>query len=262
VTIAVLLLLLGEPDAAARLAEIRGQFAARPQAESEAALEVLAQAAAATEAGGEAAAWRGALARHDGDYAGAARWFAATQAAPPGGAARRLGERGLGDLDLLQHRYTDAQRHYAAAARGADGALGAELTQMRALAERLQRRLRLEWVAWIFLVLVLGHLVARAWRGRGPLELPVEAIYVAPVYALLVIGCLGRESNVLEAMTLAGVASLVLIATAGVAASRSPPEPRLRWLQVALLVGANVALFYAILNRLGLVETLLETVQQ
>jgi hypothetical protein len=254
-------LLVGDAEAAARLAELRAHFSARPKAESMAALEALARAAPATEPGGEAAAWRGALAQEAADDDGAARWFAATQAAPEGGLARRLGERGLGDLDLLHQHYADARRHFAEAARGASGALAAELIEKEGLARRLETRLRLEWAAWICFAVVLGYFVRRAWRGRGRIEMPVEAVYAAPVYALLVIGCIGRDAQVLRALVGGGAASLALIAVAGLATCRSPPGSRLRWLQAVLLSSANLALFYAVLNRTGLVDKFIQTVR-
>ena len=241
-------------EADARLAEIRAHF-------SVAALEALARDAPGTEAGGEAAAWRGALAlaAHDPDGAGA--WFALAESAPPGGEARRQSERGLGNLALLQRRYPSALAHYRAAAAGANPVLAEELSQKRALAGRLLVRQRFEWLAWIVWCGSFGYFAARAWRGRGPLRPPLEAIYVLPLYALLIAGAWGRDPLVARALGAAGALSLLSIAVAGLASRRAAPGPRLRWLQAALLVVANLALFYGVVNHSGLWETLKMTAQ-
>ena len=127
----VLFLLLSDADT--RLAEIRAHF-------SVPALESLANDAPGTEAGGQAAAWRGAVALGNHDLDGAARWFERARSAPPGGEAQRQAERGLGDLDLLQRRYSSALLHFQNAAAGARPILAEELLQKSALAQRLRAR--------------------------------------------------------------------------------------------------------------------------
>lgn len=248
----LLFLLLSNADQ--RLAEIRAHF-------SLPALEQLAQDAAGTEAGGQAAAWRGAVAKQNGDLDAAARWFQLAETAPVGGEARRQAARGFGDLDVAARRYGDALRRFQEAAAGANPILAEELAQKRALAQRLLLRQRCEWLAWIFLAAVLAYFVARARRGEGRLRLPTEAVYVVPVYALLLVGAAGRDPLVLRALAAGALLSVLLILTAGVASRRAPPGARLFWLQATLLVLANLALFFAVLNRIGLVDTLITTAQ-
>jgi hypothetical protein len=250
----ILLWVLLLSDADTRLAELRKHF-------SLPALEQLAEDSRGTEAGGQAAAWRGAVAKQGGDFDAAARWFQLAETAPPGGEARRQAARGLGDLDVAQRRYGDALGRYREAAPGASPILAEELKQKSAVAEKLLQRQRWEWLAWTFLMATFGYFLWRARRGEGRLRPPLEAIYVLPVYVLLYVGALGRDPAVARALGVGGALSLALIATVGLAARRTPPGRRLLWLQALLLVTANLALFYAILNRTGLVDTLILTTQ-
>jgi hypothetical protein len=55
-----------------------------------------------------------------------------------------------------------------------------------------------------------------------------------------------------------GALSLFFIGLSGLASRRSPANP---WLHAALLVAGNLALFYAVLNRGGLIESLITTAQ-
>jgi hypothetical protein len=247
--IVAIFLTLSAPEA--RLEELRQHF-------SPAALEELARDSPSTEAGGKAAAWRGALALQAHDLDGASRWFA--QAAASSGDGRRQGERGLGDVALAKRRYADALAHFQTALPGG-GVLGDELAQKSELARRLLLRQRAEWAAWAFLCAALGYFAVRAWRGQGPLRPPLEAVYLAPLYALLIVGALGRDPLVVRALVLGGALSLLLVFAVGLALRRAPPAGILRWLQAALVVAANGALFYAVLNRVGLVDTLITTAQ-
>jgi hypothetical protein len=248
--ILVVLAMAATPEA--RLAEIRQHF-------SVAALEELARASPSTEAGGEAAAWRGALALQARELDVAARWF--TQAAASAGEGRRQGERGLGDVAMAEHRYGDARARFQAASVGASGVLAAELEQKVALAARFGLRQHLEWAAWLLVCAALAYFVARAWRGSGPLRPPLEAVYVLPLYLLLILGALGREPAVVHALILGAVISSLFVFAAGLAGRRAPPSGRLRWLHAGLVVVANLALFYAVLNRTGLVDSLVMTAQ-
>jgi tetratricopeptide (TPR) repeat protein len=258
--ILLLILLVGDVDAAARLAEIRARFTQRDKHESIADLERLAGDAPATEAGGQAAAWRGALAQQAGDLDAAAEWYQRALAAPPG-AARRLGERGLGDLDVAARRYASAQRHFAEASLGAEGVLLEELSQKRQIAATLERRQWLEWAAWLVVALALGYFAARAWRGAGPLRPPLELIYVIPIYALLLAGGWGRDADVLRALEMGALGSTALIAAGGLSVRRNAPRGMLRWLQALLLLAGNLALFYAVVNRTGIYDKLVMSVR-
>jgi hypothetical protein len=258
--ILLLFLLLGQAEASSSLAEIRARFPMRPKAESLLALEQLARASPNSDAGSQAAAWRGALAQQEGDLAAAQRWYSLAFAAPDG-EGHRLGARGLGDLDVLAHRYEDARIHYENAAIGAQGILAHELAQKRILAIRLERRWLAELACWGLVMLCLGYFSLRALRGQGAIGAPLELVYVVPVYLLLIVGALGRDPLVIRALILAAIGSIGLIAAAGWASRRRPPSATLRWAQAALLVAANLALFFAVLNRTGLVDTLIMTAQ-
>ena len=101
--------------------------------------------------------------------------------------------------------------------------------------------------------------LTRFWR-RPPLGWPTEALYVVPVYALLVAGCVGRDAAVLHALWLCAIWSLALIAAAGLAARRHPPAGTDRVAHALILVAANGALFYAVLNHAAILDSLFFTV--
>jgi hypothetical protein len=259
VTLLLLFLLLDETAAERELARIRAEFTVRGKSESVAALERLARAAPSTEAGGQAAVWCGEMSQLGGDLDGAAIWFAHARAnAPPGGEAHRLALRGEGDVLLARRHWLDARARYEAAANGAGGVLAEELAQKRALATRLLHRGAVEYAAWALVAFIGLAFVVRAARGRGPWRPPLELLYVLPVYALFLAGAIGRDPQVLRALAVCALGSLALIAASGLAARRAPPPP---WLHALALVAANLALFYAVLNRTGLVDTLIFTVQ-
>jgi hypothetical protein len=125
----------------------------------------------------------------------------------------------------------------------------------------MHRRALGEWAAWAFVGALMAYLLARArpWRRPWP-GLPTEALYVVPVYGLLVAGCVGRDAAVLHALWLCALWSTALILGAGLAARRVPPSPRGRWLLAVAVAVANVALFYAVCNRAGILDSLFFTV--
>jgi hypothetical protein len=256
-----LFLFLAEADATSALTDLRARFASRPKEESLVALEQLARSAPNTDGGSQAAAWRGALAQQAGDPQAAQRWYAMAFAAPVGTTGHRLGARGLGDLDLRARRYRDARHHFELAAAGAEGILAQELSEKVQLSIKLERRHWLEILCWGLVAAALLYFAARAWRGEGPAGAPLELVYVIPVYLLLIVGALGHDPLVLEALILAAVGSLALIATAGWASRRKKPSARLRWAHAALLVAANLALFFAVVNQTGLLDSLVMTAQ-
>src|SRR5437016_2509017 len=94
----LMFLLAADVDPSAALSDIRTNFAARSKKDSLAAMEELARRSPTSEAGSEAAAWRGALAQEAGDLTGAEVWYQRAVSAPEGLQGRRLGARGLGDL--------------------------------------------------------------------------------------------------------------------------------------------------------------------
>lgn len=253
-------LALDPARAAARLDQIRHEFVARPKAESMARLARLADDAPGTPAAARALDWLGDLERtahHDARAAAAYR----RAYAMPDAEGHRLAARGLGDLALDAGRYGEAQRLFAEARAGASGVLAEELRQKIALAGRLRRRALGEWACWAVVGLALAWFAARSrfWARPRP-GLPTEALYVAPVYALLLAGCLGRDPAVLHALALLAAWSTALILAAGLAARRAPPAGYARLGHAGLLVVANLALFFAICNRAGIVDTLLATV--
>jgi hypothetical protein len=100
---------------------------------------------------------------------------------------------------------------------------------------------------------------SRFWRPPS-LPLPTEALYVAPVYALLVLGCVGRDAAVLHALWLCALWSTALILAAGLALRRAPPAGRGSLGHAGLLAAANLALFYACCNRAAILDSLFFTV--
>ncbi len=170
---------------------------------------------------------------------------------------QRLSLRGRGDVAIAEERFLDARRLYGQALPGAPPILQMELEQKYAAALRLFRRAVAAWLAWALVAVVLAWFAVRIRRGRGPLRPPLELVYVAPVYALLIVGCLGRDPSVLRALILCALGSMIVIAASGIAARRAPDRPLLH---ATLLALANLALFYAILYRANLLDTLLTTI--
>lgn len=253
-------LAIDEPTAAARLAELRKEFIGRPKAQSMAALEALANEAPDTAAAARALDWLGDLRRADGDHAGAQAAYArAYRSHDPDG--HRLAARGLGDLAVENGHFTRGEALYREARAGAAGVLALELDQKIANARKSHRRAIAEFACWAFIAAVLAYFLARSrfWQ-RPRLGPPTEALYVVPVYALLIAGCVGRDPAVLHALWLCALWSLALIATAGLAARRHPPRATTRLAHTLLLVAANAALFYAVLNHAAILDSLFFTV--
>jgi hypothetical protein len=253
-------LMLDESAAAARLAELRAGFAGRPKAESMASLARLADEAPDTAAAARALDWLGDLYRGDHDRAAAQAVYERAHRARDG-EARRLAARGLGDLAVEAGAYRRAQTLYAEARDGAGGVLYVELGEKAALARKLERRQWAEWGAWALVALSLAYFLLRSrfWRQPRP-ALPTEALYVIPVYVLIVGGCIGRDPAVLHALWMCALWSIALIFAAGLAARRVPPGGLARFLHAILLAAANAGLFYAVCNRAGLLDTLFLTV--
>ena len=139
--------------------------------------------------------------------------------------------------------------------------LALELDQKIAYARKQHRRALGEWASWALVAAALAYFLARSrfWQ-RPRLRLPTEALYVTPLYALLVIGGVGRDAAVLHALWLCALWSFALIAAAGLAAHRRPPGGTGRLAHAGLLAAANGALFYAVLNRAGILDSLFLTV--
>jgi len=258
--IVTLPLMLDDPSAAARLAELRKDFVGRPKAQSMAALAALADEAPDTAAAARALDWLGDLKRGEDDRAGAEAAYArAYRSRDPEG--HRLAARGLGDLAVESGAFVRGEALYREARAGAAGVLALELDQKIANARKSHRRAIGEWASWAFIAAALAYFLARSrfWR-RPRLGLPTEALYVVPVYALLVAGCVGRDPAVLHALWLCALWSLALIAAAGLAARRRTPAGGARVAHALILVAANGALFYAVLNHAAILDSLFFTV--
>jgi hypothetical protein len=225
-----------------------------------AALLSLANEAPDTAAAARALDWLGDLRRGDGDRAGAEAAYArAYRSHDPEG--HRLAARGLGDLAVERGAFVRGAALYREARDGAAGVLALELDQKIATTNRAHRRALAEWGCWALVAAALAWFLARSrFWSRPHLPLPTEALYVAPVYALLIIGCLGRDPAVLHALWLCALWSLALIAAAGLSARRQAPQGPARLAHASILVAANAALFYAVLNHATLLDALFYTV--
>lgn len=253
-------LLLDEPTAAARLAELRAGFANRPKQESMAALAQLADEAPDSGAAARALDWLGDLKRGEHDLVGAeACYRRAYRSHDVEG--HRLAARGIADLTLDQGHYLRARALYVEARAGASGVLGAELEQKIALAGKLHARAVGEWACWALVLTALAYFLwrSRVWQRPGP-GLPTEALYVLPIYLLLVVGCIGRDQPVLHALWLCALWSSALILCAGLATRRRAPVGAGRVAHAGLLMAANLALFYAVCNRAAILDSLFFTV--
>ncbi len=258
--IVTLPLTLDAAAADARLAQLRHDFVGRPKAESMADLARLADDAPDTAAAAHALDWLGDLERGDGDRAGAEAAYArAYRSRDPEG--HRRAARGLGDLAVERGRFSRGEALYREARAGAGGVLALELDQKIANARKSYRRAIAEWLCWAFVAGALGWFVARsrAWQ-RPRLGAPTEALYVAPIYALLILGCVGRDPAVLHALWLCAAWSLALVAAAGLAWRRALPSGPARLAHATILTLANAALFYAVLNRAAILDSLFFTV--
>jgi len=257
--IATLPLFLDEAGASARLAELRRDFVGRPKAQSMAALAALANEAPDTAAAARALDWLGDLRHGEGDRAGAEAAYArAYRSRDPDG--HRLAARGLGDLAVERGAFVRAEALFTEARAGAAGVLAIELDQKIANAKKSHRRALAEWASWALVAAALAFFLVRARVWQRPLAVPTEALYVAPVYALLIAGCLGRDPAVLHALWLCALWSLALIAAAGLSARRAVPVGAAKIAHAALLLAANGALFYAVLNHAAIMDSLFFTV--
>jgi hypothetical protein len=249
--IAVLLFL--SLDASTRLDELRRDFAVRGKAATMADLETLSKADS-SEAAARASLWLGDLEREakqlDAAHAAYSRVLGR------GGELGALAERGLGDVALVREQFVEARRHYEAARPGAGPVLGAELDQKIMLVKRLHVRAMAAFAALGVVVLALVWFVMRIVRRKTPLSFPTELAYVLPVYALLLAGGWGRDPHVFHALILCSAASLPLIALSALAAMRSPART---WLHLGVVGAANLALFYVILWRCELIDSLVMT---
>ncbi len=258
--IVTLPLALDSATAATRLGELRRDFVTKPKAVSMAALARLADDAPDTAAAAQALDWLGDLRRGTGDRAGAEAAYArAYRSTDPDG--HRLAARGLGDLAVGRGEFVRGEALYREARDGAVGVLALELDQKIKNARRAHRRSLGEWGSWALIVGALGFFLARSrFWARPWLGWPTEAWYVAPVYALLIAGCVGRDPAVLHALWLCALWSLALIAAAGLATRRQAPVGGARLLHAALLVAANGALFYAVMVRAQILDQFFYTV--
>jgi hypothetical protein len=254
--LAALPLLLDENAAAARLAELRSGFVGRPKAQSMAALATLADEAPDTAAAARALDWLGDLRRGDGDRDGARAAYARAYRSRDR-QGRCLAARGLADLLVEDGQYVRGLALYREARAYADGILALELDQKIEAAKKQHRRALGGWAAWALVGGALAYFLAlaRVWR-RPWLGVPTEALFVAPLYALIVAGCVGRDPGVLHALWLCALWSFALIVAAGLAARRRAPSPGAKLAHAALLAVANLALFYAVLNHAGILESL------
>lgn len=258
--IVTLPLVLDPAAADARLAELRRDFVGRPKAQSMAALAALADEAPDTPAAARALDWLGDLRRGEGDRAGAEAAYARAYRSHDR-QGHCLAARGLGDLAAERGQFSRAGALFREARAEADGVLALELDQKIANTQKSLRRAIAEWACWAFVVAALAYFVARSRFWAKPrLGAPTEALYAAPVYALLIAGCVGRDPAVLHALWLCALWSLALIATAGLSSRRSAPHGSARVAHVALLTLANGALFYAVLNRAAILDSLFFTV--
>jgi hypothetical protein len=236
--------------------------ARQPKQASMAALERFARdEAPGTAAAARAEAWLGDLWRGEHDP-GQAEAHYRRAAGSDDAEARGLGNRGLGDLAMADRHYRAAASHYREAAALLTGdVMTTELGLKRALAEKLGRRAAFEWACWLAIAALLAAYLIRSRFWQAPrLALPTEALYVVPPYALLLLGGAGRDPAVWKALALCAVWSTALIAAAGLAARRKPPVGAARVLHALVLAGANVALFYACLNRAAVLDSLFYTV--
>jgi hypothetical protein len=258
--ILVLPLALDPAAADAQLSQLRRDFVARPKAESMAALARLAVEAPDTPAAARALDWLGDLRRGEGNLAGAEAAYArAYRSHDPEG--HRLAARGLGDMAVDRGAFVRGEAYYREARDGAGGVLAIELDNKIRNARTAHRRAVAQWACWALVAGALAWFVARSRAWAAPrLGAPTEALYVAPVYALLIAGCLGRDPAVLHALWLIAAWSLALIAAAGLAARRRAPVGAARLGHLALLIAANGALFYAVAVRTGILDSIFYTV--
>ena len=132
--------------------------------------------------------------------------------------------------------------------------LDAELQQKRALAHRLGQRMIAAWIAFAVILVAIAFLTLR--RARGGPRVPTEALYVLPVYLLILVGARGHEAKVVQALLMSAGGSFVLILLSGMT---RPARGISRVVQAALLLLANCALFYLVLYRTELIDKLVMT---
>ena len=220
-------------------------------------LEQLADRAPHTETAGRALLWLGDLSLQAGEPDRAERFY---RRADRGlGLMHWLALRGQGDVALARGQGRLAARIYREAQLGGEPSLASELSAKVKLADRVWHERAGAWLCALMLAAAFATFVWRIGRGSaGPLGIPAELWYVVPVYALFIVGCLGRDWQVLEALSSCAAGLFGLILASGLAAMRAPP--RRAWLQVTALVVSNFALFFLVLYQAGLIDRFLMTV--
>jgi hypothetical protein len=249
-----------DATAEARLAEIKAHFAARPMASSIADLTRIISDTPNSPASGTASVWLGDLAHQAKLEQRATTFYEAAYRFT--GQTHCLADRGLGDTALTRGDYKEAYRYYIEGVNGAGPVLRAELEQKQALALRFLRRARFERVAWFVIACALCFLLWQSYPWRqvsSSSPLPWEFGYLLPIYALIVWVAYGRDDNVYHALLAGALGSLTLVVLSGRAASGVAGSPILSVLHGVATISANLALFYIVLNRTHLIDTLLFT---
>lgn len=244
---------------ALEIARIERAFGESPRARVLAALDAVPRRFPHTPAAARALVWRAQLALDEGDLDGAGRRFTAAIGLAADADQTRFAHRGLGDVYYRRHALGRADGEYRAALEGADGALAVELAGKRGFIVRDRHRRVVAAAAGAVLLAILGWFAARSLGARGPWRLPAEALYAAPVLALLIVASRLADARARPSLWMLAAGGWTLIVASGLAAQRAPRPGRGLWLHAAALLVAALALFYLTAWAGDLLDILRET---
>ena len=248
----------GDDGGSAALEAIEQQVARTPLERTSAALEEVARRWPRTAAGERARLWHGDLElqkkRYDSGIADYARLAAQTSDAR----MRSLSHRGLANVALERHAWSDAIRELDAAHSGADLLVRFELVEKRGVALVERRRDRLELGAWLVIALYVALSARRVVRASTR-QFPTAAKFLVPTYAALLAGAARLGRNPWRAMLLIALGSVVMTSLAF--AAPLPKTAAARGMLLATLSVATLALFYVACRRAGILDPLIETLR-
>jgi hypothetical protein len=240
-----------ETAANAELTTLKSSFVGQPLGDAEAPLVAFARRWPATEAAAKALLWAGDLAVTRRPKLARAR-YEEVAARFPSGEPHALAERGVGNAELEMHHWSAAMRSFDAALVGATPIVTAEVLEKRAHAARERGRFALESLASLLVLGTLCYFGARVVRAVP--VLPLEPIFLAPIYALFLLLAWGRNRDVLHALAWVAAGSLALVSAAFATPWRGR---RLRFaLDAVLLLAAHLAVFFIAAREAGILDLL------
>jgi hypothetical protein len=255
----------------ARFNEVLQGFPERPEAESIARVEALLAEHPDWSGGARATLWLAEVHQRGDRLDAAARRFAEVIERWPDSEAAFSAWRGAGDVAAAQRRFAEAARFYERMPVAGDP--GRREARRDALAglDRLRLHYRLYQAALVALGLIALGLIASARAGAGSwpatartlVRPPIDVIYMIPIAALLVWAAYREFATAGPAVAIICAGGLAVTWLSAAALRAGPTgHPRARALAHAAAGAlAAIALTYAVLYRIDLIELMLNTLR-